>query len=419
MRKKTTSFIFLGLLALSLVSCYEEYEVYPEISEGAFNFKLDNAQEQEINDSRGVNFMVTDPLPMLERNGIQYPLDRFEIRGESTLNFRRKSFSINMDTSFYLFIDAEGSARDVEEFKLISLVYDFTYIEGAIAHSIFRQLGMWPTHSEYTEVRLNGHTQGLYLLIEDPVEYYLYEQGASLILRRGYNHSKSMSAINELKETKPASVYLARFDSIYSYIRQYDGMQCYDSLQSVLDMPSYFTKMSVDLLLKNGDYTDEVFFYTAELGGKEIYRVSPWDYDDLFQIPHEIGRDWAVGTVFGTRTYESQQDIIDDVGESLVFSIEDDLDYKIAKDSVLYQKYLETLANVMQKIDAEVIEQIMLETRDTLQPFYHHPEIIEQSKYDANKTTQVLFDQNLIDKRQFLLDRREWIIQELHIQKSR
>ena len=36
-------------------------------------------------------------------------------------------------------------------------------------------------------------------------------------------------------------------------------------------------------------------------------------------------------------------DIIADVGSKLLFSIEDDLDYKIAKDSFLYQQYLKTL----------------------------------------------------------------------------
>lgn len=411
--------MFTVLAVVSLVSCFEEVFIPPEIDDKVLDFKLEDAQEAEIYSSRGVSFEVVNPIPKLRRSGVSYPLDRFEIRGESTLKFRKKSFSINMDTTFYIYVDGENRYRDIEEYKLISLVYDYTYIEGAIAHTIFRGLELWPTHSEYLEVRLNGNTQGLYLLIEDPVEFFLYERDASMVLRRGYQNRIKAYHLNDTRPTQPEEVYFARFDSIYSYILKYDGQQCYDSLNSKLNLEEYFTKLSVDLLLANGDYTDEVYFYTREVDGKEIFCVYPWDYDDLFQsLPHEIGRDWAVGKLFGIRQYDSMEDIYNDVGERLLFSIEDDLDYKIARDSLLYQAYLGVLEKVISQIDDEFIENTFWGVKDTLQPFYDEKIIIAHSKYDENATNQELFEQNLVAKQQFILDRRTWILQELENQKK-
>jgi spore coat protein H len=409
---------FSGLLLISLTSCYKEMLVYPELSEGSFNFMLTSEQENWINTSRNVTFSVIDPIPVLYRSDYAYPLDKFEIRGESTLRFRRKSFALNMDTSFWLFVDSENQVRDIEEYKLISLVYDYTYIEDAVAIGFFRRLDMWPPHTEFTEVKLNDHTQGLYLFIEDPVEFYLEQKNSSIVLRRGYNHVVQLSKLNELRETMTDQYYLGRFDSIYSYIVKYSGSQLYDSLLYVMDIDQYFTKLAVDLLVQNGDATDEVFFYAKERDGQEIFGIHPWDYDDLFKVPHEIGRTWGVGTLFGTRVYYSMQDIIDDVGEKLVFSIEDDLDYKIATDDFLYQRYLEVLEQVFAIIDESVIEQVFSETKQQLQPFYDNQDIIAQSVYDEHETNQQLFDENLEEKRQYLIDRRDSILQVLPTHKN-
>ena len=40
----------------------------------------------------------------------------------------------------------------------------------------------------------------------------------------------------------------------------------YDTLSSYMDLEQYFTKLSIDMLIKNGDYTDEVIFYTKDQG---------------------------------------------------------------------------------------------------------------------------------------------------------
>ncbi|MGD2035084.1 MAG: CotH kinase family protein [Bacteroidales bacterium] len=406
----------LAIFPLFLFSCYKEQIIDPEFSDKAeaFNFQLTDYQEQQIYDSRGVRLSFSDTLPVLEYHDDVYGLDGFEVRGETSLYYRRKGFSVNFDDNLFLYVEREGRIREFEKLKMAALVFDYTYIENFIAIEFFKEVGLWPLHSFYNEVMLNNHTQGIYLIIEDVEDYFMYEQGSDFVMRRAYHHNVDHYDLNDRIPVESADHYLARFDSVYSFITKYSGKQLYDSLMHLVDMRQYFVKISMDMLLMNGDYTDEIFFYIKEIDGKKIFGVCPWDYDDIFQDqPHEIGRDWAVGQLFGTRTYASMDDVIADAGEKLIFSIEDDLDYKIATDTYLYQQYLPVLEQVLHSIDDQVIENAFAAAKTVLQPFYDKIQIVEQSNYDVNATNQNLFDSNLAGKKQLLLNRRQWILNEL------
>lgn len=423
MKIKIISYLlFLFILpVLFLAECKKIYE-YKEVKDPEkeiFNFTVTESQRQYINASRGKTFDVTDPVPGLYYAGQTFPLDRFDIRGESSLVFERKGFGVNMGRKILFHNPAEKTERKYDQFKLLAMVFDYTYIENSTAVGLFREVNMWPVYSFFTEVKLNNHTQGLYHFIEDPVEYFIEQQNSSFVLRRGYDHSLKAYKSSPVSMYDP-QIYISRFKKIYSDITIYSSRQLYDTLSSRMDLEQYFTKLSIDMLLKNGDYTDEVFFYTKLLNNREIFGVFPWDYDDLFSgKPHEIGNSWATGTVFGHRSYSNMNDIIADVGSKLLFSIEDDLDYKIAKDSVLYQQYLKTLRSVVEKIDISTIDKIFDYTFQHISPFYANDSIIAQSKFDVDETNYDLFISNLAEKRQILKDRRNWILQELDSQQNR
>jgi hypothetical protein len=401
------------VLSFLLAGCTRINEEIADPEKEAFNFTVSEEQRQIINDSRGKEFTVINPVPALIFAGKSYYLDKLEIRGGNTLNFFRKGFGINLDDRIELPDQDDNKQRKYEEFKLLAMVYDYTYIENCVAVRLFKEVNLWPVTSFFTEVKLNNHTQGLYHFVEDPTEYFIEQKDASIVIRRGYNQVVKSYSSNRNIITDPQK-NIARFKKIYTDIAKYSGRQLFDSLSTNVDLVQYFTKLSIDLLVKNGDYTDEVFFYTKTVNGREIFGIFPWDYDDLFSdYPHEIGRSWATGTVFGSRAYSGMNDIIADVGSKLLFSIEDDLDYKIARDSFLYQQFLITLRNVMEKIDAGTIDKIFDYTSDHIGPFYSDDSIISQSKYDVDETSYDLFVSNLSEKRLMLKNRREWILQEI------
>jgi spore coat protein H len=417
-RGVSASVIILLPPLLFLAGCSKEYAYVTDPGKEVFNFKVTESQRQYINASRGERYEISDPLPVLDYAGKTYTIDKFQIRGGNTLNFERKGFGVNMDEKIRLY-DLNGkNERKLEKFKLLALVYDYTYIENSTAAGLFREVGLWPVCDFFTEVRLNNHTQGLYHFIEDPSTYFIEQENSPFVIRRGYDHVvKAYSA--SPSGTRPEDYYVGRFRKIYSLLPDYSGMQLYDSLVNYMDLDQYFTKLSIDLLVKNGDYTDEIFFYSKIRDNKEIFGVFPWDYDDIFSDePHEIGNWWATGTVFGTREYHSMDDVVADVGSKLLYSIEDDIDYKVARDDYLYQEYLKILRKVMEKIDPSVIDRVFDNTILQIEPFYSNDSIVAQSRFDENETSQSLFVSNAAEKRQMLKDRREWILGQLDIQQN-
>ena len=410
---------FLLMMLLFPAGCIKEDNKPSDPEKEVFNFIVTESQRLYINSSRGEQYEISDPVPELQFGGNSYTIDRFEIRGDNTLNFTRKGFGVNMGRKLSFINPAEQSERKYEEFKLLAMVYDYTYIENSTAVGLFKEVDLWPVYSFFTEVSLNDHSQGLYHFIEDPAEYFIEQQNATFVVRRGYDHIVKAYAINPGYQHNTEE-YTNRLNKIYSILTEYSGQQIYDTLSAYIDLEQYFAKLSIDMIIKNGDYTDEIFFYSKIRNGREVLGVFPWDYDDIFaDQPHEIGRTWATGSVFGQRDYYSMDDVIADVGSKLLYSIEDDLDYKIAKDDVLYHEYLKTLRSVIGKIDQVAIDKIFDYTFDHIGPFYSNDSIVAQSKYDADETNYDLFAANLAAKRQMLKDRRNWILSELDKQQKR
>ena len=88
-------FFFLVLTFLPYGCARETYDV-PDTGREVFNFMVSEAQRQRINESRGERYEVTDPVPDLQFAGDLYTVDKFEIRGDNTVNFTRKGFGVNM-----------------------------------------------------------------------------------------------------------------------------------------------------------------------------------------------------------------------------------------------------------------------------------------------------------------------------------
>lgn len=419
MKVKLKFYLLLWIMTVLISqACSKDDKFITDPEQEVFNFIVTEPQREYINASRGEQYEVTDPVPQLKYSGNIYTIDRFEIRGDNTLNFTRKGFGVNMNNKITLMNPDEQMERKYEEFKLLAMVYDYTYIENSTAIGLFKEVNLWPVYSFFTEVMLNGNTQGLYIFIEDPFEYFIEQKNASFVARRGYDHVVKSYSVNPESQNKLPG-YITCFDKIYSFLPVYSGRQIFDTLSGYIDLEQYFTKLSIDMILKNGDYTDEIIFYTKLKDDKEVFGVFPWDLDDLFaEQPHEIGRSWATGTVFGHRSYNSTADVVADVGSKLLFSIEDDLDYKIAQDSLLYQQYLKTLRSVVEKIDLATIDRIFDNTFSHVGRFYDNSAIIAQSKFDVDETNFDLFVANIAEKRQMLKVRRNWILNELGKQQN-
>jgi hypothetical protein len=101
------------------------------------------------------------------------------------------------------------------------------------------------------------------------------------------------------------------------------------------------------------------------------------------------------------------------LGEKLIFSIEDDLDYAIAMDPYLYTRYETTLADMIGNMAVEDIDVLFAQLRDELIPFYDMEEVVAQSRFDKDESSFQLWEDNMRDKRSFLKQRLAAMKEEL------
>ena len=395
--------IILGPILLS--SCYKEVaNIEPEVDR--FDLEVSPETRDFIFSSRDTAYTVADTVLQLSFNDQAVDLEEIRVRGNSALDYRRKSYAVFLHESISVVDRYHASVKELKRFKLLALTMDYTYIENRLAFGILQEAGIMPLFFKFVELRMNGNTQGVYLLLEDPEQYYK-EINSEFILRRGYNHHIDDMDYTPSVHFIPKETYVNEFHSIYNLLNKFQGESLLEELGARLDLTGYFRKMGIDYLLQNGDYTDELYLYAIVEGGRSTFHPIPWDYDDIFASkPHEIGRSWGMGTIFGNRYYATMEEVYDEIGHKMIYSIEDDLDYTIARDPVMYEAYTQDLAALMAEITPGIIDRVFRETEEELTPFYQSISIIGQSEYDRHATTSKLWKENMKEKREWLIKRR-------------
>lgn len=337
-------------------------------------------------------------------NNTPIKLKKIKIAGASTLKYRRKSFKISLNEPF-TFNEAD-SIVPIENFRLVSLSMDPYYSNMFISYNLMKEIGVFDLYFSYVELKINNQTQGIYLLIEEPEHYALKRNKSDFILRRDYRHSsfklEEQQEIEYKSNHKNDSLannhYLQSFQSIYSSINTYKGKELYESLNKHFNLDLYMKWMAINYFLCNGDYTDEIYFYSKDNHKIVNFDIIPWDYDDILRKPPHEGWDYRHSMI----------------GNKLIYSIEDSLDLKIANDDYLYSHYLKNLYMLAKEIDDQTLEKIFQRTYHELTPLLKKKKIISMSKYDKTKINNYEeFVANLNASYLFLTERRKNIYEQL------
>ena len=129
--------------------------------------------------------------------------------------------------------------------------------------------------------------------------------------------------------------------------------------------------LAFNFIVKNGDYTDEVYFCIDP--NVDEFKFIPWDYDDIFAFaPHE-----------GMAIKK------DAIGDKFIFSSEDKLDQKIANDSYLYSIYISTFEEVLELLSEKILKSIFETTYAELLSYIQKNEILQMVKHDLYKNVSV------------------------------
>jgi spore coat protein H len=317
-------------------------------------------------------------------NGKTLDPEEMNTRGQSSLYYKRKSYSFSLKSEA-LFRHGERT-ESLKKFYAISLSMDKNYSRNRLAFEMMEAAQLFHLFYSFCELRINGQSEGIYMVIERPEDWAIKKKDSPLIIRRGYNNTiKNIKTNNNIERGK-AKKYKGYFGQIYRSLNKYEGEKLYRTLSNWLDMDVYMKWLAFNFFVRNSDYTDEVYFFIDP--GTSKFSIIPWDYDDLFAVaPHE-------GNI------ESRKFI----GDKLFFSIEDRLDKKIVADPYLYKIYLIQLKELMDQLSNDVLKRVFENTYAELYPYYLDNDIISKSRYDLYK------DANLKDLKSDLLSVYENLI---------
>ena len=348
--------------------------------------------DAEYRTIKAVNgYKVSPKKPIAIFNGDSITVKDIHTRGNTTLYFRRKSFSFNLDSKA-TFIHGDRKVT-MKKFYAVSLSMDKSYIRNRLAFCMMEEIQLFELFYSFCELRINDQSEGIYMIIERPQDWAMKKKNSPLVIRRGYNHNIDKIKTGEEIDKSEAKNYKNQYNQIYKSLRKYEGKELYEVLSRWLDMELYMKWLAFNFFVRNGDYTDEVYFCIDPVVDK--FKIIPWDYDDIFAAtPHE-GMD-------GKKK---------NIGDKLIFSSEDLLDQKIANDPYLYEKYLIQLNKVLTQLSASTLKNVFENTYEELYPYYSNGEIIGMAQYDLYKDVtiealqtdlNILFNQLTVSRNNFL-----------------
>jgi spore coat protein H len=324
----------------------------------SFNTTYTNYEKIQAITGQKINVAAT----MLIINGDTLIPEFISTRGQSSLSFRRKSFTFNLKSKASF---RHGDRTDsFKKFDALSLSMDKNYSSNSLAFKMMEDIHLFALFYSFCELRINGQSEGIYMVVERPEGWAMKMKKSPLLIRRGYNHAIDKIKTGIETTSDEAGIYKDNFRQIYRTLNKYEGEELYKVLSDLLDMEVYMKWIAFNFFVKNGDYTDEVFFYVDKDINK--FNIIPWDYDDLFSAaPHE-------GTVLNRKLR----------ADKLFFSTEDLPDKRIAGDPYLYKQYLMQLRELLSQLSPDVIKRAFENTYAELYPYYSDKEIISKSEYD-------------------------------------
>ena len=240
-----------------------------------------------------------------------------ELRGESSIEFAKKSFSIELQ-------NADGSNNNTSllglpeenDFVLNGPFSDQTLLKNVLTYELFRRTGRWAPRTKFIEVILNGDYEGIYVLTEKlkrdenrvDIDKLTSEDVAAPEMTGGYilrRDKKNKLADEEWWESPVVQPYHQRiwyeyYDPEYdeltqdqaSYIR--DWMQDFDEAMSGSGFtdpengyrPFIKTRSFIDLMFINeiskgiDNYLFSTYFYKEnDADGGQLVAGPPWDYN--------------------------------------------------------------------------------------------------------------------------------------------
>ncbi len=359
----------LGVLGIAVSFAQNETNTinmdFPE-----FRIYMSDRQFSRLQNEKGSKLDFKDAE--MRFNGAATDLKSLHLRGNNTLNYKRKSYSVELSDPIAM--QSSGSSMPLKKFDLLNLAMDKNLWHNRWSFLMLSNLGIFPPFNSYCTVWVNDVPQGIYLLVEKP-QAASANLNSPYMVRRGADHAIDHEYI-ETDSKEAIKKYRKQYYDLYRTGKMEANM-LYDHLSHLLHTEAYFKWLGFNYFIKNGDYADELFLYISPK--TELFEVMAWDYDDLLMdYPHE-------GKVARNQYYR----------ERMIFSLEDDLDRTIAADDFVYDRYKEVFKPLLQAMDSTLLNTMKNKVLGELEVLSKNPVNGRVTKYldkDEFVLEEAIFD---------------------------
>lgn len=380
------SSVFFHFFLITLISIQGlsqallEKQEFPEI-----RIYISSKQLSQLRNMEGSKMELKQPLLLINKDTAK--VKDIHSRGASTMKFARKSLSVDLDHSINL--NSQSNPIKIKKFDLLNLVMDRNLWHNRWSFINLAELNLFPLFNTYCKLWINDQPQGIYLMVEKP-SHASARMKSPYMLRRGPNHKIEQEYINNASKEE-AKQYKEKYYLMYREVGKYKGKELEEHLRSALQLDQYFNWLAFNYFIMNGDYADEIYFYIHPDSGN--FDILPWDYDDIFRRePHEGAEARSVK-----------------LKDKMIFSIEDELDQRIASDEWLYAQYRAAFKEMLVTRNMEAINRTFNQVLHELESIANDPEInkasgflekdafsIEKVKQDIKTTQEFLLNQRVV-----------------------
>lgn len=250
---------------------------------------------------------------------------------------------------------------------------------------------------------------GLHLVNHHPVKFLALAQteryGIEAVARSRYNvvnvqeklgftkadpETEIYSSLNSSQKTTPYRVEVSwsaddakkvelrkMLDDIYSAPLKYSGEKLYQELAKNMDVDQMFKFLALNHIVRNGDISDEYFWYTQRDNktGKLLLRIMPQDGDDLLKGAHLFPfNKEQIGLIARDKMK---------VSGDFIFNFEDPLFRTFKKDPYLYHEYLKTYQSLAKDLaTSPFLERELKAIEKELSAFANDPEVLRRGATD-------------------------------------
>lgn len=387
--------ILIGLVQITFVSSAFAYNVIDlSVNGNDLAHYRDKSEKYEF---IGAQFKLNHDTPIVA--------EQMETRGQGSIGYRRKNFGLKL-------VDRIQVGRvGGKKIDLLSMSADPGYISTRFGLMASELLGIGtPLPTEFVEVKLNGKSNGLYAIVQKPKA--AFSKVSPYVVRRGYKSTFQHAEAEIAKNLNPTQIaeIKAVADSIYTDIATKKDATLFNSLRQKMDIESYMRWMTMNSLLLNGDFPDEIFFYvdaSMYASGRIYFRVSPWDFDDLFHT--------SMHAVPINMTEAAKPENKD----SILYSYEDRLDRAFAPVNVYMYSQLKYMMQdlLVNRLTQTTTDNLLKQIHFEITEYLANPEILQMGSQDSSRKntpyTKSEIQSLFLKRKKQIDDRRAYLLEKV------